>query len=665
MLAFDTETTGLYLQNGSTTFAIGGYDGKSFRSAVVFVEPTTRMRLSEFNTTALRDVFDKEDFLIAHNAGFDIKALCEAGVYNWQDPADASFWRRIVDTTFLAHLYCSVDQRSLDFLTQKHLGRGYPEDDELIATVKKCRTFVRKHRKDWIIADEKFQDSHAPFRPCGSATDWVRMDFWLPMAVCAGIPANLRPDLPDDLLTRVMLRYLKADCINTYDLFHFFMGELYERHRDEIDSILEINNQVRHVVWKMETLGVHVRNGELNNAIAACESQINTLDNNCRELSGIDHITDAKLRELLFQQWGLEPIKATKKGGQSVDAETILKLHNDALPGSKPHKFLCYLLSKRKYEKKLASLLSYSNSRSVSGYIHPSFNTVGTATTRFSSSNPNAQNIIKAGNPYEEDAPDIAEWLQKSPSIRSVFGPPPGKWWVSADYSQLQLRIFAALTQEQDMIDAFERGWDAHDYVARRIFGVPDSDKPTKAQRRIAKNVNFGFIFGASPKKIEQTAGIKGLWSTVLQLFPNAHDFIEATKSTISQSGSVETIGGYRLEIRDMFNIWSGRYEKAAHAGVNYLVQGAEGVIVKRAMFLCDEYFRTEFPEGRIVLQVHDELVFEMPARFPKRHAFALCDCMMKAAAEYRIVAPVEPELITTRWDKSVPIRPLSSSRNT
>lgn len=658
VLAFDTETTGLYLQNGSTTFAIGCYDGESFRSSVVFIEPTTRMRLSPLAVKSIRSEFDKHDFLIAHNANFDIKALCEAGVYDWSDPTDPAFWRRIVDTTFLSHMYCSVDQRSLDSLTQKYLNRGYPEDDELVAVVKKCRTLVRKIRKDWIIADERFKPVHAPFLPCSSSNDWVRMDFWLPMAVCAGIPANMRPDLPDDVLTRVMLRYLKADCINTYDLFKFFLAENYARYEDKIDEVSEINNQVRHVVWKMETEGLWVRSKELDNAIAACESQISTLDHITRELSGIDHITDAKLRVLLFTQWGLDTVKQTKKGGDSVDAGVLLKLHNDAVPGSPAHRFLCCLLSKRKYEKKLASLLSYKNSRSTSGYVHPSFNTVGTATTRFSSNNPNAQNITKAGNPYEEDAPDIAEWLQKSPSMRSVFGPPPGKWWISADYSQLQLRIFAVITQEQDMIDAFDRGWDAHDFVARRIFAVQENEKPTKAQRRVAKNVNFGFIFGASPRKIEATAGIDGLWNTVLALFPNAHAFIQATKEDIRQTGHVETIGGYKLEIRDMFNIWSGRYEKAAHAGVNYLVQGAEGVIVKRAMALCDEYLRNEFPYGRIVLQVHDELVFEMPAKFPKKHAYALADCMMAAAKHYGIVAPVDPELILGGWDKSVQIIP-------
>jgi DNA polymerase-1 len=229
---------------------------------------------------------------------------------------------------------------------------------------------------------------------------------------------------------------------------------------------------------------------------------------------------------------------------------------------------------------------------------------------------------------------------------------------VSADYSQLQLRIFAHITEEQEMIDAFVHGWDAHDFVARKIFNVPDSEKPTKSQRRIAKNVNFGFIFGASPKKIEKTAGIPGLWDTVLELFPNAHAFIEETKDLINHTGIVNTMGDYPLQLKMQTNQWSGAVEPAAHAGVNYIVQGSEGVIVKRAMRLCDDYLSSEFPEGRIVLQIHDELVFEMPKRFPKKHAFELAKCMEQAASELGLHAPVEPELIVSRWDKSVPIIP-------
>lgn len=658
MISCDTECSGLYLQNGDTCFSIGAYDGHSFRHSTSGIDPIRRCRLREHNVK-LRKTFDAADLLVFHNAHFDMKALCESGLYDWNEPNEESFWKRVVDTTILAHLHCSTDLLSLDILTRKYLGKEYPEDDILIDTVTKCRTLVRTNRcqdicGNWCIAETS--GSHPSFKAYGKQTKWNRMDFWLPAAVRLHVPEKLRPKLSNDLLESVMLRYLKADCVNTFELAEFYFHQLLERHGDKTEELLNINKQVEHITWKMEITGLWVRPAELEAAQEACHHYIDTLKERTSRLSGLDHITDAQLRTLFFEEWGLEPIRLTKTGAASVDAKCLLALHEDAVPGTVQHDFLGSYLSLKKYEKKLGSLKSYHASRSSSGYTHPSFNIVGTKTTRFSSKNPNAQNITKAGNPYEDDAPDIAEWLRASPSMRSCFGPPPDMWWLSMDYSQLQLRIFAVVTNEQEMIDAFNKGWDAHDFMARKIFNVPDSQTPSKSQRRVAKNVNFGFVFGASPRKIEQTAGIPGLWDTVTELFPNAHAFIEETKASINQIGYVETVGGYPLELKSHINKWTGREEKAAHAGVNYIVQGAEGVIVKRAMKLCDDYLVSEYPEGRIALQVHDEIDFEVPVKLPKKHVRNLKDLMESAASQYGIHAPVEASLITHRWDKEVKI---------
>lgn len=678
MLAFDTETTGLFLRNGSTTFSIGVYDGSRFRHSTVEIVPTTRMRIREFDRKSIRKVFDAADLLVAHNAQFDIRALCEAGIYDWEEPASPAFWERIVDTQHLAHLASSTDAMSLDSLTRKYLGKEYPEDDALIKVVNKCRALARKHRKSWIIAEARQSDRHPTFLGCGRGTDWSRMDFWLPVAIQQGIPHTLRPELPDDLLCRVCSNYLRADCVNTYDIATTLFAELTERH-DNIEELLNLNRQIQHVVFKMYVGGLHVRKRQLLNAVDICSRKIVELNAEVLRTSRLEKVTDTTVRKLLFEDWQQRPLAKTKGGQPKVDAATLLHLHlkaeetlEDLRSGKTPssrkqssqqhadavYHFTGNYLASKKYAKKRTSLLSYLHNSNTDGNINLDLNATGTSTTRFSSSNPNAQNIAKAGNPYEDDAEYIAERLAESPSIRSVFGPPPGKWWVSADYSQLQLRIFAFITGEQEMMDAFSTGWDAHDFVARKIFNIQGNDKPTKAQRRIAKNVNFGFIFGASPKKIEKTAGIPGLWDTVLELFPNAHGFIEQTKDQINRDGIVRTMGDYPLTLKMQVNKWNGTIEPAAHAGVNYIVQGSEGVIVKRAMRLCDDYLSSEFPEGRIVLQVHDELVFEMPKRFPKRHAFSLADCMMQAASELGLHAPVDPELIVSRWDKSVPIIP-------
>jgi DNA polymerase I-like protein with 3'-5' exonuclease and polymerase domains len=659
MLACDTETTGLFLQNGSTCFSIGVYDGAVFKHSTTDIDPRTRYRTKE-HPKSLRSTFDNASLIVFHNSGFDLKALCESGIYDWNEPAEESFWKKIVDTTTLAHLYCSTDELSLDFLTQKYLQRDYPEDKELISVVDKCRRLTRTKRfkavyGDWLIASA--EGSHPSFLPCGKNNKWNRMDFWLPAAIRKHIPAAFRPTLSDSVLNSVMLRYLKADCVNTYELAEFYFHQLLERHGDQVTELLNINRQVEHIVWKMETHGLWVRPTELKDAQEACHKYIGILSQKVTELSGIEDITDTKLRKLFFQDWGFEPVTLTKTGNNSVDAKCILKLHELAQPGTKQHQFLSCYLSLKKYEKKLTSLQSYERSRSTSGYVHPSFNITGTKTTRFSSKNPNAQNITKAGNPYEDDAPDIARWLRASPSMRSCFGPPPDKCWIAIDYSQLQLRIFAYITQEPKLIESLEAGYDFHDTVARELFSVERPDNPTKAQRRIAKNCVFGVLFGASEKKIDATAGQPGMYKLLLSLFPSAHAFIEETKQIVDEVGYIETYGGYPLELKSHVNKWTGREEKAAHAAVNYIVQGAEGVIVKRAMALCDAYLTSEYPEGRIALQVHDEIVFEFPMKPPKKHIFAITRLMEQAAEHYGVIAPVEAEICFDAWDKPVKVR--------
>ena len=656
MLSVDTETTGLYLQNGCTTFAIGTYDGTQFNNHVVPINITSRKREREFKKS-IRDELESHDLLVMHNSHFDLKALCEAGLYDWNEPSDPSFWSRVIDTGILAHLNCSTDMLALDNLSKKYLGVDYPEDDLLITTVNKCRGIVRK-LENWSIADENHL-THPAIAASVGTSKWNRMDFWLPAAVLKHIPLRNRPALPDKLLGTVLLDYLKADVVNTYELAQHLFHTLLQRHGDQTEELLNINRQIEHVTWKMELTGISVNSPELDDAISACKVQIKLLKEKVFTLSGgYETITDEVLRYLLFEKWEFSPISFTKKKKiPSADAKTMLHCHGIADPGSIEKEFLCCNMALKKYEKKLVSLIGYRRLKGITGCVHPSINIVGTSTVRISLIRPALQTVTKAGNPYEDDADDIVAWLEASPSMRSVFGPPPNKWWLSADYSQLQLRIFAYVTEEQEMIDAFRNGWDAHDFVSRKIFETPPEDKPDKGQRRVAKNVNFGFVFGASPKRIEQTAGIPGLWDTVTSLFPNAHAFIEETKRLIKKQGFVTTLGNYPLELRDKLNKWTGVWEKAAHAGVNYIVQGAEGVIVKRAMRLCDDYLSSEYPEGRIALQVHDELDFEVPQRVPKKHVRALKQCMEDAASHYGIYAPVDIKLITHRWDQEVSIK--------
>jgi len=662
MITVDTETTGLWFSHGTQTFAIGAYDGTQFFSQVTEVNPLTRSRTQNFSSKRWRDLLLSHDVIVMHNASFDLKALCNAGVFTTEEITIPSFWDKIVDTSVLAHLYNSKAKRSLKVLTKNLFDEDYEEDTELTRVTNRCRLFVSNRKEEWLIADNRRR--HPSLIPAASNSRWAKMDMWLPATLAKHFDKFLLRDYfhkDYKVLNTILLDYLKADCINTYELGQMLFHEIVEQYGADAENMLKVNTQVQAPIWALEHHGVHIHEDEIDKAIQVCKQQTDALLTSCNELCRNDYqhedtFTDNQIRSLLYEVWDLPALKRSKKtGSPSVDAKTLVNLRRVIPTDSLQYQFLGTYIAYKKYIKKLQFLDSYKRN-SINSYLYPNYNIVGTDTLRFSSSNPNGQNIEKASNPFKADDADIVQMLEQSPSLRSVFGPAEGRWWICMDYSQLQLRIFAVATNETEMQQAFADGWDGHDFTMHRIFSDINPDELTEAHRRISKNVNFGFIFGASPKKIEETAGREGLWDTVTSMFPNAHSFIEETKEFIRSHGHVLTLGQYPLEIPETWNKYRGGFEKKAHAGVNYIVQGTEGEIVKRAMALCYEYLRTEFPEGNIALQVHDEFIFDVPARCSKHHIRNLKRLMEQAATEYGVSAPVDAEVVTYSWNKKTKI---------
>jgi DNA polymerase I-like protein with 3'-5' exonuclease and polymerase domains len=662
MLSIDSETTGLHYQHGVVPFTFGYYDGNHFSSDYNAINPKTRRSQLPWRTSWARERHEEitsTDAVVFQNARFDVKALCVAGVFDWDEPGSPDFWANIIELSHLSHLFDSRDSgkdSSLKVLAPKYLGVDYSSEKALNALVIRCRNFC-KDRTDWKLANEENVSFAA------SSTKWPKLDMWLPRVLRDTYhdQKELARYMGEDYeqLHLVVDDYLKADCIYTYDLAAGYISQL----DGELTPLLEMNTQLAHVLWKIETLGLCVSGPKLRNSIDVCDEWKTKLMEICVSTSGIEPgskgYTDAQLRKILFDTFEMEPLTYTaKKQLPQVDAKTLLKLKqvtSSESPGSEADKFLAASLAYTKYETKQKYLQSY-NKVSIPGarvpyvvpmkdqvFLFPSLKDTGTGTTRFSSNDPNSQNIEKAGDPFSDELPDIAAYLKAGPRLRECFTPPPNHWWFPCDYSQLQLRIFAAATQEPQLIQAFRDGWDFHDFIAHVIFDLPENVAPTAAQRRVSKNCNFGFIFGASEKKIDTTCGRKGLYSYLMEMFPNAHDFIKETKEKIQDTGVVHTLGGYPLHIplREFY----GQMSYAAHSGVNYIVQGTEGEIVKKAMFLTDQYLTNHYQEGRLVMQIHDEIVFQLPARPPKLHVRNLCKLMEDAGAFYGVETPVDAEV--------------------
>lgn len=305
-----------------------------------------------------------------------------------------------------------------------------------------------------------------------------------------------------------------------------------------------------------------------------------------------------QLRQVLFRELKLPSTKKTPGGEPSTDSEVL-----EALAARHP---LPRLLIEHRHFAKLKStyLDALAKQADEDGRIHASFNQVVTATGRLSSSDPNLQNI-----PIRSE---------DGGQVRQAFVPGfPGWSLVSTDYSQVELRVLAHYSKDQALIRAFAEGRDIHAAVAARIFGMPEPEvSPT--QRRIAKTVNFGVIYGLSPFGLASRLGITQVEAAAFidayfQEYAGVGDFIDRTREEALRTGKVETILGRRRAITGIKNTTGRTLNLAERLAVNTVIQGSAADLMKRAMLLVDRRIREAKLQARMLLQIHDELVFEAP----------------------------------------------------
>jgi DNA polymerase I len=251
--------------------------------------------------------------------------------------------------------------------------------------------------------------------------------------------------------------------------------------------------------------------------------------------------------------------------------------------------------------------------------IHPSWNQTGTKFTRYSSSNPNGQNISK----------------KAVIPLRKVYGPPSGYVWLDPDYSQLELRIFAAVAQDEGMLAAFARGEDFHGYTATRMYGLPPGEI-TAEQRRYAKAVNFKIIYG----------GLKNSPPEYAQQFPRAAEFMRECERKVRELGYVETLGGRRIYVDP----------DRPYVAVDAICQGTAGEIVKLAMLKLHEMEIVDWERDgtKLVANIHDQLIFEIPRSYPiVPIARRIKKVMELAGEELGVTTPVDMSIVTSNWSDS------------
>jgi len=329
-----------------------------------------------------------------------------------------------------------------------------------------------------------------------------------------------------------------------------------------------------------------------------------------------------QLGVILFDELGLKTDK--KKGGYSTEA-AVLELLRGA------HPVVEYLLEYRQLAKLkstyIDALPALLNPRT--GRVHTSFNQTRTSTGRLSSSDPNLQNIPVRGNLGRE--------------IRSAFMAPAGAVLLSGDYSQIDLRVLAHLSQDSLLTETFARGEDVHTATAAQLFGVAP-ELVSADQRRLAKTVNFGVIYGMSGYGLEQATEFSRLEAErfiedYFQKYLGVKQYLERTRDEVRQMGFVQTVLGRRRYIPEISSPNRMIREMGERMAINMPVQGTSADIVKLAMLRLDEEIKRRGLASRLILQVHDELIFEVPE------------------AELAVMQEIVPGLMACALKLSVPIK--------
>ncbi len=386
-------------------------------------------------------------------------------------------------------------------------------------------------------------------------------------------------------ITVLRLAAALADALEAREL-----SDLYER----------VERPLVHVLAKMEDAGVRIDRDFLDDLRSDLQGQCDDLERRIHTHAGEPFVVNSvpQLRRILFEKLELTPVKKTKTG-PSTDADSLQKM-----AAAKAHPILDDLLKYREVEKLRST---YADALppliGADGRIHATFNQIATTTGRISSENPNLQNIPVRTTEGRE--------------MRRAFVADAGHGLLTADYSQIELRILAHLAEDPGLVDAFARGADVHTITAAKVFDVAES-KVDPFQRRFAKVVNYGLAYGMEAYGLGQRLDIptdqaREILDSYFESFPNVREFMERTVTEARTRGYTTTILGRRRQISELASDNFRIRQMGERMAQNAPVQGSAADIFKLAMVDVDRALEEQALQTRMILTVHDELVFEVP----------------------------------------------------
>lgn len=406
----------------------------------------------------------------------------------------------------------------------------------------------------------------------------------------------------------------------------------------------EVELPLLSVLSHIERNGVLVDANLLQQQSQDIAQQLKKIETEAFDMAGeaFNMASPKQIQHILFEQMGL-PIKSKTPKGQPSTSESVLQELALDYPMPKlilEHRSLAKL--KSTYTDKLPLQID-----SRTGRVHTSYNQAVAVTGRLSSTEPNLQNIpIRTA---------------QGRKVRQAFIAPEGKKIVAADYSQIELRIMAHLSEDKGLLHAFEQGLDVHKATAAEVFAVAVESVSTE-QRRSAKAINFGLIYGMSAFGLAKQLDIgrkdaQGYIDLYFSRYPGVKDYMDRMRELAKEQGYVETVFGRRLYIPEINSRNGQRRQYAERTAINAPMQGSAADIIKRAMFTMDQWLSRDAVSGKpfdgilMTMQVHDELVFEVPEAILDESTNKITQ-IMSAAAELKVPLIVEAG-VGDNWDEA------------
>lgn len=634
MLALDTEATGLDLWHGAEPFLVTTYTEEKGNVWWEWeVDPTTRKVLvNENDLLDILDAIKEADILILQNSKFDYIALYNlfakyghlAKFLAWWN------WAKVRDTLTQGHVLASNQPHDLTSMVLHYLGVNIePLEEELLRIVKEARAEVKKIGLDWRLAN-----SNLPEMP--SAKEKVaKYDMWVArqLALLLGYPESHE-------YHSACSNYANGDSASTLYLHQKQEELLKERGLWEI--ALE-KQKVIPILCDMEIRGITINNKSLNEMERTYRKGSGTLAKEMYDIAdsyGAELVlpksgANNSLKSFMFDTLKLPILKRGKEtGNPSVDKKVMEEYLAWTDEGTNERNFIEKLLQKRKLDTSISYMEGYrkyirTTDNPDFGRLHPIVNPNGSDTLRMSSQNPNEQNISKI-DMFENDPERKGKFV-----MRRMFGPMPGRLWVSIDYENLELKIPAYESGEKLMIEIFEKPNDPPYFGSYHLLNAsivyPDLFWPLAEKKGAFKDTykatyyqwikNFGFAiqYGAQEETADRTAHKDGATQLVKSKMPALERLNQNCINYANKFGYVETIPdkeicptqGYPLLCRR--SSWGSI---SPTLPLNYHVQGTACWIMLRAMIKVSEYLRVnKLYDFHIIMNVHDELVFDFPKK--------------------------------------------------